>query len=198
MLALLFMTSATLAHAQPASCEIAKSSVVSVSSSGLMQVSNLALIEIKCSVHARPFPSKPGESISGLKAATTAYEADANHGRKEVPSEANVSGGGGEEQQEYVTFSVHIPLEPAEQDKEARKIAAAMESHRPGLITDATRNQMLEGISEMLPQNRVGHFQVDCRVLDDNRVVGVGVIEFEVLFKGNFSDNFVQAAGQQR
>jgi hypothetical protein len=35
---------------------------------------------------------------------------------------------------------------------------------------------------------RVGHFQVECHILDGDRVMGVGVVEFEVLFKGRFSD----------
>jgi hypothetical protein len=52
----------------------------------------------------------------------------------------------------------------------------------------------MERIGEMVYQHRVGHFQPDCRVLDDDRVMGVGVIELEVLFKGCFSDFWLPAA----
>jgi hypothetical protein len=37
-------------------------------------------------------------------------------------------------------------------------------------------------------QHRVGHFQVECRVLDGSRVIGRDVVELEVLFKGRFSE----------
>ena len=47
---------------------------MSRSSSGLAQVSNLGDIQITCRVPARPFPTKPGESHNGLRAATTAYK----------------------------------------------------------------------------------------------------------------------------
>jgi hypothetical protein len=37
-------------------------------------------------------------------------------------------------------------------------------------------------------QHQVGHFQVECQISDGDRVMGVGVVELEVLFKGRFSD----------
>ena len=58
----------------------------------------------------------------------------------------------------------------------------------PLKITEAARQQALNRIRELVSQHRVGHFQVECRVLDGDRVIGIGVIEVEVLFKGRFSD----------
>lgn len=46
----------------------------------------------------------------------------------------------------------------------------------------------LERLREFVYQHRVGHFQLNCRVLDDSRVVGSDIVELEVLFKGRFSD----------
>jgi hypothetical protein len=51
-----------------------------------------------------------------------------------------------------------------------------------------SHQRRLERVREFVYQHRVGHFQVECRILDGDRVMGVGVVEFEVLFKGRFSD----------
>ena len=104
MLALLLLLSS------PA-CELASKSIVSHSASGLAQVSNLGAVEMKCSVPARPFPSKPGQFRSGLKVATTAYRVSQGGGKKWVPSEVQVSGGGFGPNggPAWVNFSLLIP-----------------------------------------------------------------------------------------
>jgi len=101
-------------------------------------------------------------------------------------------GGGGvgpDPEPEWVDFYVHIPLEPAERDAEARKYLAKVEkltALQP--ITGEAHQRRLERVRELVYQHRVGHFQVECHILDGDRVMGVGVVEFEVLFKGRFSD----------
>ena len=35
---------------------------------------------------------------------------------------------------------------------------------------------------KLVYQHLVGHFQVECRILDGDRVMGVGIVELEVLF----------------
>jgi hypothetical protein len=45
-----------------------------------------------------------------------------------------------------------------------------------------------ENFGPLVNQHRIGHFQVECRLLDGARVLGVDVVELEVLFKGHFSD----------
>jgi hypothetical protein len=193
---ILLLTSVAFANDQLASCEIEKSSIVSLSSAGLGQVSNLALIEVICSVRARPFPSKPGEFRNGLRAATTAYEVAQNGDRKEVPSEADASGGGEDSKQrrEWVNFSIFLPLDQAEREIEARRYIANLKKLAEPLRPDFPWQQLespqaLGSLSDMVSQHRAGHFQVECRVLDGDRVIGVSVIEFEVLFKGRFSDS---------
>jgi hypothetical protein len=165
---------------------------VSRSSSGLAQISNLGDIDITCHAPAaRPFPTKPGESREGLKAATTVYSISPDGSKKLVPSEVHEHGGGGggfgpDPQPEWVDFYVHIPLDSAERDAEARRYLAKME--KLITMTEEERQRALERIREFVYQHRVGHFQVVCRILDGDRVMAVGIVELEVLFKGRFSD----------
>ena len=55
-------------------------------------------------------------------------------------------------------------------------------------ITEQAHQRALDRTREFVYQHRVGHFQVECRILDGDRVMGVGIVELEVLFKGRFSD----------
>lgn len=190
---ILLLTSVAFANDQIASCEIKKSTIVSLSPAGIAQVSNLRLIEVVCSVPARPFPSKPGEFRNGLRAASTAYETTQNGDRKEVPSEADASGNGGDFKREWVSFCVYLPLDPAEREIEARRYIANLkrlaEPSRPDFPWQQLESpEAIRSLSELVSQHRAGHFQVECRILDGDRVIGVSVIEFEVLFKGRFSD----------
>jgi hypothetical protein len=179
------------------SCELAKESILSRSSSELAQVSNLGSIRIKCHVPARPFPTKPGESRNGLRAETSAYELSANGSKKLIPSEVQIVGGGGggfgpDPKPEWVDFYVHIPLDSAELDAEARRYLAKLEEsmtpEQKGPLTEDARKKRLKILRQLVYQHRIGHFQVDCRVLDGSRVMGADVVELEVLFKGRFSD----------
>jgi hypothetical protein len=192
---LLLLSTVAFGGDKPASCELASKSIVSRSSSGLAQVSNLGDIQITCRVPARPFPTEPGgESRKGLRAATTAYKISPDGSKKLVPSEVHQTGGGGggfglDPEPEYVDFYVHIPLESAERDAEARRYLAKIEkSWTPGQIAEEVHQRALERIRELVYQHRVGHFQVECRILDGDHMMGVGVVELEVLFKGRFSD----------
>jgi|SRR5580700_10083604 hypothetical protein len=111
-----------------------------------------------------------------------------------VLSEVLRSGGGGgafgpHPEPEWVDFYVHIPLESAERDAEARRFLAKIEkSGAMGQITEEVHQRALERLAELIYQDRLGHFQVECRIFDGERVMGVGVVELEVLFKGRFSD----------
>jgi len=186
---LLFLSCLAFGGDEAARCELASKSIVSSSSSGLAQVSNLGDIQITCRVGGRQFPTKPGESRTGLRVATAAYKISSGGSKKLVPSEVRQSGGGFDPGTEWVVFYVHIPLEPAERDAEARKYLAKIEkSMAPERITEGAHQKRLERVRELVYQHRVGHFQVECRILDGDRVMGVGVVEFEVLFKGRFSD----------
>ena len=190
---ILLLSSLAFGGDKPASCELASKSIVSRSSSGLAQVSNLGPIQITCRVPARPFPTKPGESQNGLRAATTAYKISPDGSKKLVPSEVHYFGGGGggfgpDPEPEWVDFYVHIPLESEELDAEARRYLAKIEKAMAPEITQEAHQRALVRTREFVYQHRVGHFQVECRVLDGDRVMGVGVVEFEVLFKGRFSD----------
>jgi len=194
---ILLSASVAFASDTPPSCELAKESILSRSSSGLAQVSNVGDIRIRCRVPARPFPTKPGEFRDGLTAATTAYEVSANGGKKLAPSEVHVFGGGGDgfgayRVTEYVDFYVHIPLDSEELDAEARRylaqLMASMTPEQKAQLTEDAQKKALENLRSLVYQHRVGHFQVDCRVLDGSRVLGSDIVEIEVVFKGRCSD----------
>jgi hypothetical protein len=55
-------------------------------------------------------------------------------------------------------------------------------------VTEEAHQRALERLREFVYQHRVGHFAVECRILDGDHVMGVAVVELEVLFKGRFSD----------
>jgi hypothetical protein len=188
---LLLFVSAAFGGDRPALCELASKSLVSRSSSGLPQVSNLGDIEIRCRVPTRPFRTKPGgEGQYMARIATTAHKVSSDGGKQLVLSEVHQSGGGFEpnSEQEYVDFYLHIPLESAERDAEASRYLAKIESRSPAQITEEVHQRALERLVGLVYQNRVGHFQVECHILDGDRVMGVGVVDLEVLFKGRFSD----------
>lgn len=197
---LLLLSTVAFGSDRPASCKLASKSIVSLSLSGLAQVSNLTGIDITCLVPARPFPSKRGESYNPLRAATTAYKFLPDGSKKLVPSEARESGGGFGHGREWIRFSVVIPLNPAERDAEARRLLAKVEkfanSRAPEQMTEEANQRALERAREFVHQyqEQVGHFQVECRILDGDRVMAVGFVELEVLFKGHFSDVFLPAA----
>jgi hypothetical protein len=188
---LLLLSSAAFGGDKLASCKLARKSIVSRSSSGLAQVSNLGDIEITCHVPARQFPTNPGESRNGLRAATTAYKISPDGTKRSVHSEAHESGGGfrPEQEREWVDFYVHIPLDSAERDAEVRRYLAKIEkSMAPEQITEEAHQRALEKTRDLIYQHQVGHFQVECRILDGDSVMAVGIVELEVLFKGRFSD----------
>src|SRR5215469_5654361 len=153
------------------SCELATESIVSRSSSGLAQVSNVGGIRIKCYVPARPFPTKPGgEPRPGLKATTTAYEISADGSKKSVPSEVRVFAGGGDgfgpnPEPEWVEFDMLIPLDSKELDAEARRYLAKLEAS----MTPEQRVQFKEGATK---SSTVG-LPTSCRPLPSG-LPGVG------------------------
>jgi len=190
---ILLLTSVAFANDQIASCEIKKSTIVSLSPAGLPQVSNLRFIEVVCSVPARPFPNKPGEFQNGLGGSNNRLRDRPKWRPEEVPSEAKASGNGGDFKREWVSFCVYLPLDPAEREIEARRYIANLkrlaEPSRPDFPWQQLESpEAIRSLSELVSQHRVGHFQVECSILDGDRVIGVSVIEFEVLFKGRFSD----------
>ena len=163
---------------KPALCELVGKSVVSRSASGLAQVSNMGDIQITCSAPARPYSW--GESRSPLKIATVAYQVLPDGSKKLVPSETNQTGGSHATEVESVFFDFHIPLESAERDAEANRIVALVEKSMPSeQITEEFHQRALERIRDFVYQHRVGHFEVECRILDGDRVMGVAVVELK-------------------
>lgn len=182
---------------------MARENIVSRSSSGLAQVSNLGGVHITCHVPARPFPTKRGETRYGLRVATNAYEISADGSKKLVPSEVHIVGGGGggfgpKPEPEWVDFDVLIPLDFKELDAEVRRYLAKLEesmtSEQKAQFAAYPQEKAVENLRQLVYQSRLGHFQLDCRVLDGSRVMGTDSVELEVLFKGRFSDVGLPAA----
>ena len=176
-----------------AACEFASKSIVSRSSWGLAQVSNVGDILIDCRVSARRFPAKRGEMRHGLTVVTNVYRVSSDGTQQLVPSAAHSTGAGTQEGWEWVEFYVHIPLETKEQDEEASKYLAKIDEemkkeNRQTPVTVQDHQRAMERMREVVYQHRLGQFQLECQVLDGNRVVGTGVVDLEVLFKGRFSD----------
>jgi hypothetical protein len=183
---MLLSTSVAFASDIRPSCELAKESILGRSPSGLAQISNLGTIHITCRVPPRPFPTKPGESRNGLRAETTVYEISANGDKKPAPSAVHQVGGGGggfgtSPEPEWVEFYVHLPLDSEELDAEARRYLAKLEEsmtpEQKGQLTGDAQKRALENLRQLVYQNRIGHFQVDCRVLDGSRVIGADIVE---------------------
>lgn len=182
----LLLSLAAFAGDKPASCKLVGKSVVSRSSSGLAQVSNLGDIQITCSVPARPYSW--GDTRIPLKVATIAYKILPDGSKKLVASETNQTGSRFGTQEESVYFHVHIPLEPEKRDAEATRFLTKLEKSMPHELSEDAHQRALERLREFVYQQRVGHFVVECRILDREQVMGIGLVELEVLFKGRFSD----------
>jgi hypothetical protein len=97
--------------------------------------------------------------------------------------------------QEGVLFYLHVPLDPAERETEAERYWAKIQDKMPqeARAEDARRGA-LERLQHFVYQHRVGRFRVECRVMDGKRVLGVGTVQFQVVFKGRFSDLGLPAA----
>ena len=108
--------------------------------------------------------------------------------------EVHVAGGGSDSVRDWTTFLIHIPLKPAECDAEARRylnrLRVELNKDKPAseLLDALAQPQMQQKLSESVYQHRLGRYQVICNVLDGDRVIGVGTVELEVVYKGRFSD----------
>jgi hypothetical protein len=189
---ILLFASVAFANDIRPSYELEEKDVIGRSSSGIARVSNLGGIEITCRIPARPFPTKPGESRNGLRALTNAFEILPDGTKKLVPSEANSVGGGFIAESESVDFYMLIPLDTKEREAEARRsLAKILESMSPDQKAQITAEQQakgLENLKQFIAQGRLGHFQVECQVMDGSRVAGSAFIEIEVVFRGRISD----------
>jgi hypothetical protein len=163
------------------------------SSSGITQVSNLGLIDITCRIAARRTP-KSGIQY-GLRVDAKVYQLSPDGARRLVPSTLNLSGGGQNLDIEHVNFYLGIPLDVSDRDAAIRAYLSYLSRQAASSQDEKDRNmapllqKMGPGVfAPIFRQNRVGRFQVDCRVLDEGKVVGVGRADLEVVFKGNFFD----------
>ena len=206
VLAFLMFSSLALASDQQASCAIDEKSILSRSSSGVPQVSNLGNIEITCHAPGRPRPSdpKPGFGRFALRLKTVAYQISDTGTKSLVPSFSNVTGGSdcspfsGECNEASLLWYLNIPIDPAEAISEFRAWVAKLDRARPPSPEDRQRVEEnirdLEAhpdeLAEAVLQMRPGHFEVECRIMDGDQLWAVGSVELEILFKGRAFDAF--------
>ena len=87
-------------------------------------------------------------------------------------------------------FDLNLPLDRSERDLEAHRYLDKLQKAAPGMLSDSLKEQMFESTSQSISQHHMpAIFGVQCSVLDGARVVGVGTVDLEVLFKGQFSDS---------
>ncbi len=202
LLAPLLMPVDAFAAADGAVCLLEPSSIVSRSPSGIDQVSNVGDIQVRCSVPARPVSLKPGESLMALGAKTaSAFLLLPNGSMKEVPAEVKGAGGGDDQTHAWVEFYLHLPLDDAQRDAEFRRALArlnrevAKDKSRPHeKLTEKPFAQEEVLAAELVFQHRVGRFHVECHLTQGDRSLGTAEVNFEVLFKGRFSDMWPFAA----
>ena len=196
LLAPLLVPLNALAAADGTVCLLEPSSIVSRSPAGIAQVSNVGDIRVRCSVPSRPVTLKPGEGLMAFGAKTAeAFLLLPNGRTHEVAAEIKGSGGGNDQTRAWADFYLHLPLEPAQRDAEARRALARLESeiakdksHSQKKLTDEEMQRGVTGMAELVFQHRVGHFRVVCNLAQGDRSLGTGELEFEVLDKGRFSD----------
>ena len=180
--------------AAAATCEVGPGGVVSRSGSGVAQVSNLALIDMRASVSRRPNPDSGVRH--GLSAEVTVETLSGGAVPAEVPSSIVESGGGADTRSEWVSFTLEIPIDPAERDAAIRDymdevIAEAAASADPdaqalsSALQDGRTNAS-RALAQGFLQHRVGSFRVQCRVLDEGEVIGTSSIDLDVVFRGGF------------
>jgi hypothetical protein len=114
-----------------------------------------------------------------------------------VPSDVNPHAGGrrftGTPPTEWVDFNAYIPPDTAERDDEVLKILKWGETGvSPMELTDQQRQNALEATRYLVDhtQYRVGHFQIECSVVDGAEVLGVGMVEIVIVHQGRLSETF--------
>lgn len=187
----------------PVTCHVEPSSLLGRSASGAEQVSNLKLIQLQCGTSPpRPLPAIGNQGLHTVEA--TVYQLSASGSRTLVRSAVAPSGGGADQQTEWVSFSLSIPIDDAERDAAVARyldqlVTTLASSSNAQERAEADRlrslgprgiDQLAVGFRQLFQQHRAGRFHMDVRLLDGGRVVNTGGVDFEVVFNGSFFDEY--------
>jgi hypothetical protein len=101
---------------------------------------------------------------------------------------------------------LNIPIDPAEAIAEFRELTKKLEAERPLSAEERKRvedhlrdlESHPDELAEIVKQYRPGHFQVECRIMDGNRLWAVGHVELDILFKGHAFDALLRKTQQGR
>jgi hypothetical protein len=216
IVAILLLSSLAFAADKQASCVIDDKSILSRSPSGVPQVSNLGLIQITCRAPGRPWPSdpKPGFGRFALRLKTVAYQIGDDGTKTVVPSFSNVTGGSdcgpfqisGECNEASLLWYLNIPIDPTEAIAEIREFDRKLDVERTPSpeqrkqaedhIRDLEKDP--DELAEIVRQYRPGHFLIECRIMDGDRLWAVGHVELEIVFKGRAFDALIGKPPQSR
>jgi hypothetical protein len=180
-------------------CSVLAASILSRSSSGVVQVSNLPLMQLEC----RRFPRRPLPP-SGVQYPLTVeaavYQVSETGARNLVPSLVAASGSDGDPASEAVHFYLDIPIDESERGAASRAFIAELARRAASSPNETERAQAERlagmdprGMAEMMRQHRVGLFRVEFQVLDEGRPAGVAGFDLEVVFTGNFFDQMLRS-----
>jgi hypothetical protein len=178
-------------------CSVLAPSILSRSSSGVVQVSNLALMSFECR-RSPPRPMPPSQVQYPFKVEAVVYQVSETGQRILVPSTVTASGTQGDTESEAVLFYLDIPVDDAERDAAVRAFIAALTRQAAASPNEAERAQAARlagvdprGMALMMRQHRVGRFRVEFRILDQGRLDSVAGADLEVAFKGSFFDQML-------
>jgi hypothetical protein len=182
-----------------ASCAVQARSVLSRSSAGVVQVSNLPLLQVECRRSPpRSLPQSGQQRLLTVEAVV--YQLSEQAATTLVPSRVTQSGGGADLQSESINFYLDIPIEDAERDAATRAFLAdltrqAASSPNETERAQATRLQDMDPrvLAQTVRQHRVGRFRVEFRILDEGRLVDVAPLDLEVISKGTFFDQLLRS-----
>jgi hypothetical protein len=202
----LFLLLGTLARwsqvpspSQP-SCFVQAPSVLSRSSSGVAQVSNLQLIYLECRRSPPRALPQSGQQLP-LTVEAVVYHVSDDGAKVRVPSQVMASGSGADLQAESISFYLDIPLGDAEREAASRSFLAELARLAKSSPNESERAQMARllqfadarTMAQTIRQHRAGRFHVEFRVLDETRLVGVPSLDLEVVDKGAFFDQMLRA-----
>ena len=171
--------------------------MLSRSSSGVVQVSNLPLMPLECRrFPRRPMPPSQVQYPFTVQAAV--YQLSETGQKTLVPSSVSASGTQGDTESEAVLFYLDIPIDDAERDAAVQAFIAAVARQAAASPNEVERAQAARvasvdprGMAQVMRQHRIGHFRVEFRILDEGRLDSVAGVDLEVVFKGNFFDQML-------
>jgi hypothetical protein len=149
-----------------------------------------------------------------LRLKTVTYQIGDDGTKTVVSSFSNVTGGSdcgppqisGQCDEASLFWYLNIPIDPTEAIAAIREFERKLDVDRT--LSPEQRQQAEDHIrdlekhpdelAEIVRQYRPGHFLIECRIMDGDRLWAVGHVELEILFKGRAFDALIGKPPQSR